>query len=134
MPLHPTKYAEMLGDKMEEYNVNVWLINTGWSGGVYGVGERISLKYTRAMISAILEGRLENVKYNTHQVFGLKMPNSCPNVPSEILSPKNTWKDKETYDIKANELADAFNNNFIQFADYANKEILDSAPESMKKD
>jgi len=133
MPLHPTKYAEMLGDKMEEHDVNVWLINTGWSGGVYGVGERISLKYTRAMISAILNGKLEKVKYNIHEVFGLKMPNSCPNVPSEILSPKNTWEDKEAYDIKANELADAFNNNFIQFANYANKETLDGAPKSKIK-
>ncbi|MBT5354081.1 MAG: phosphoenolpyruvate carboxykinase (ATP) [Flavobacteriales bacterium] len=130
MPLHPTKYAEMLGEKMDESNVNVWLINTGWSGGEYGVGERISLKHTRSMISAILNGELDDVEYSTHVVFGLKMPTSCPNVPSEILSPKNTWENKEKYDNKANELSDAFNKNFSQFAEFANEEILDAAPKS----
>lgn len=133
MPLHPTKYAEMLGNKMQENNVNVWLINTGWSGGVYGVGERISLKYTRAMITAILNGELETAEYTTHEVFGLKMPTVCPNVPSEILSPKNTWEDKNAYDAKANELANAFNKNFAQFADNANAEILDAAPKATMK-
>jgi len=133
MPLHPTKYAEMLGEKMDESNVNVWLINTGWSGGEYGVGERISLKHTRAMISAILNGELENVDYNTHEVFGLHMPTSCPNVPSDILSPKNTWEDKVSYEQKANELADEFNKNFSQFADYANEEILSAAPKAVVK-
>jgi phosphoenolpyruvate carboxykinase (ATP) len=106
------------------------LINTGWSGGVYGVGERISLKYTRSMITAILNGELKDIDYTTHKVFGLNMPNSCPNVPSEILSPRNTWEDKNAYDDKANELADAFNKNFAQFADNANSEILDAAPKS----
>ena len=130
MPLHPTKYAEMLGNKIQEKNVNVWLINTGWSGGVYGVGERISLKYTRAMITAILNGELETVEYTTHEVFGLKMPTTCPKVPSEILSPKNTWANKNSYDTKANELANAFNKNFAQFADNANPEILDAAPKA----
>ena len=100
MPLHPTKYAEMLGKKMQENNVNVWLINTGWSGGVYGVGKRISLEYTRAMITAILNGEMEGVEYNTHEVFGLKIPTTCPNVPSDILSPRNTWQDKSAYDTK----------------------------------
>ena len=133
MPLHPTKYAEMLGIKMQEQNVNVWLINTGWSGGPYGVGERISLNYTRSMISAILNGDLENVKYNTHSVFGLKMPDSCPNVPADILNPKNTWKDKNKYDVKANKLADAFNKNFEQFSDNANEEILSAAPKATKQ-
>ena len=128
MPLHPTKYAEMLGKKMQKYNVNVWLINTGWSGGVYGVGSRIALKYTRAMITAILEGELDANNYNIHEVFGLKMPTTCPNVPSKILNPKNTWENKAEYDIKANELANAFNKNFQQFANYANKDILDAAP------
>jgi phosphoenolpyruvate carboxykinase (ATP) len=133
MPLHPTKYAEILGNKMQVHNVNVWLINTGWSGGVYGVGKRISLKYTRAMITAILNGELEDAEYNTHEVFGLQMPTACPNVPSEILSPKNTWTDKDAYNSKANELADAFNKNFTQFAENANDEILDAAPKSTIK-
>ncbi|HIL66288.1 MAG TPA: phosphoenolpyruvate carboxykinase (ATP), partial [Flavobacteriales bacterium] len=128
MPLHPTKYAEMLGNKMKEHNVNVWLINTGWSGGEYGVGERISLKYTRAMITAILNGDMDEIEYTKHLVFGLQMPTRCPNVPSEILSPKNTWEDKSAYDAKANELADAFNKNFKKFTDNANTEIMESAP------
>ena len=130
MPLHPTKYAEMLGEKMDESKVNVWLINTGWSGGEYGVGNRISLKHTRAMISSILNGDLENVEFKTHVVFGLHMPTSCPNVPSDILSPKNTWNDKDAYDTKANELANAFNKNFAQFAENANEEILEAAPKA----
>jgi len=130
MPLHPTKYAEMLGEKMDENNVNVWLINTGWSGGEYGTGDRISLKYTRAMITSILNGELNNSDFTTHEVFGLHMPTSCTNVPSEILSPKNTWTDKNAYDSKANELANAFNKNFAQFADNANNEILDAAPKA----
>ncbi len=128
MPLHPTKYAEMLGEKMKEFSVNVWLINTGWSGGEYGVGNRISLKYTRAMITAALNNQLNNVEYITHKVFGLNMPTSCPDVPSEILSPKNTWVDKSAYDEKANKLASAFNENFLQFSDHANDEILNAAP------
>ena len=128
MPLHPTKYAEMLGEKMKEFSVDVWLINTGWSGGEYGVGNRISLKYTRAMITAALSNQLNNVEYITHKVFGLNMPTSCPNVPSEILSPKNTWTDKSAYDEKANKLARAFNENFLQFSDHANDEILNAAP------
>ena len=115
---------------MQDHNVNVWLINTGWSGGGYGVGKRISLKYTRAMITAILNGELDNAEYKEHVVFGLNMPTSCPNVPSEILSPKNTWTDKNAYDAKANELADAFNKNFVQFAENANKEILAAAPKA----
>jgi phosphoenolpyruvate carboxykinase (ATP) len=130
MPLHPTKYAEMLGNKMKENDVVVWLINTGWSGGVYGVGNRIPLKYTRAMITAILKGELEKVEYTTHEVFGLKMPISCPNVPTNILNPKNTWQDKNAYDIKSSELASAFNTNFAQFEENANTEILNAAPKS----
>ena len=131
MPLHPTKYAEMLGEKMKETNANVWLINTGWSGGEYGTGKRISLKHTRAMISSILRGDLNNEEYTTHEVFGLHMPNTCPNVPSEILHPKNTWKNKDDYYKKANKLADEFNKNFVQFTDNANDEILSSAPKSV---
>jgi len=133
MPLHPTFYAEMLGKKMAENDVNVWLINTGWSGGVYGVGSRLKLKYTRSMITAALNGELENVKYKEHLVFGLNMPATCPNVPGDILFPKNTWADKNAYDTKANELADAFNANFEQFAENASKDILDAAPKSFAK-
>ena len=128
LPLHPTRYAELLGKKMESSQVNVWLVNTGWSGGPYGVGSRLSLKYTRSLITAALEGKLENVEYKNHEVFGLAMPTECDDVPSEILSPRNTWEDKSAYDLKANELAQAFNNNFNKYSDFANQEMLDSAP------
>lgn len=128
LPLHPTKYAEMLGKKMTENNVNVWLINTGWSAGPYGVGARISLKYTRAMITAALTGKLDAVEYTNHDVFGLAMPNECEGVPSEILNPKNTWEDKNAYDEKANKLAAAFVNNFKKYEDGANNEIMAAAP------
>ena len=94
MPLHPTVYAEMLSKKMQDAGVNVWLINTGWSGGPYGVGSRIKLKYTRAMITAILNGDLDNVDFEQHPIFGLFMPKYCPNVPTEILDPMNTWLQK----------------------------------------
>jgi phosphoenolpyruvate carboxykinase (ATP) len=130
LPLHPTVYAEMLGEKMTEANVNVWLINTGWTGGPYGIGKRMKLSYTRAMITAALNGELDNVEYNKHEVFGLKMPSTCPNVPTEVLNPKNTWKDSFEYDAKANHLADQFNKNFEKFAEFANEEILNAAPVS----
>lgn len=128
LPLHPTKYAEMLGNKLEESNVNVWLINTGWSGGSHGVGSRIKLKYTRAMITAALNGSLEKEAFETDEVFGLAMPTDCPDVPNEILNPKNTWKDKAAYDKKANELAASFVNNFKKFEENANADILSAAP------
>ena len=130
IPLHPTKYAEMLGDKMQEHNVNVWLINTGWSGGEYGVGSRMSLKHTRAMITAALNGKLENIGFETHNIFGLQMPSICPNVPTELLNPRNTWENKNAYDAKANELAEAFNNNFKKFAKHAKEEIMAAAPKT----
>lgn len=133
LPLHPTKYAEMLGSKMAENDVNVWLINTGWSGGEYGTGNRIKLKYTRAMITAALRGELENAEYVTDEIFGLQMPTSCNNVPDEILSPKNTWTDKSAYDTKANELAKSFIKNFQTFESNATDEILDAAPKVMVK-
>ncbi|WP_188619819.1 phosphoenolpyruvate carboxykinase (ATP) [Flavobacterium suaedae] len=128
MPLHPTKYAEMLSAKMKEAGVNVWLINTGWTGGPYGVGSRMKLKYTRAMITAALKGELDNVGYETHEVFGIAKPQSCPNVPEEVLNPRNTWEDKTAYDAKARELAESFKKNFAKFEEYANEEILAGAP------
>ncbi|MBT3646629.1 MAG: phosphoenolpyruvate carboxykinase (ATP) [Flavobacteriales bacterium] len=128
LPLHPTKYAEMLGEKMKQHNVNIWLVNTGWSGGEYGVGERIKLKYTRAMITAALEGKLDNVDYKTHEVFGLEMPTECPDVPTDILDPKNTWENKDGYDKKASHLAEEFVKNFTEFSDFANEEIMAAAP------
>jgi len=133
MPLHPTKYAEMLSTKMQDAGVNVWLVNTGWTGGPYGVGERMKLKYTRAMITAVLDGELDNVTFETDPVFQLSMPTTCPNVPDEVLNPRNTWEDKDAYDQKANLLAKKFNENFEQFADNASQEILDGAPKGFAK-
>ncbi|PLX06197.1 MAG: phosphoenolpyruvate carboxykinase (ATP) [Marinilabiliales bacterium] len=112
MPALPRVYAKMLGDKMEEHNTSVYLINTGWSGGKYGVGKRIDLKYTRAMVEAALEGKLEDTDFIYDDLFHLNIPKSCPGVPSEILLPKNTWKSKDAYDKAANELADQFSKHF----------------------
>ena len=128
LPLHPTQYAEMMGKKIDESGAKVWLINTGWSGGSYGTGDRMKLKYTRAMITAALEGKLDNVEYKTHEVVGLAMPTSCPDVPTELLDPKSTWKDGSAYDAKANELAEKFVANFDKFKEYANEEIMAAAP------
>jgi phosphoenolpyruvate carboxykinase (ATP) len=128
LPLHPTKYAELLGAKMKEHSVNVWLINTGWSGGAYGVGNRMKLGYTRAMITAAMNGKLDSVSFENHPVFGLAMPTSCPDVPTELLNPKDTWADKNKYDATAEKLAKSFVNNFEKYADNANEEILAAAP------
>ncbi len=128
MPLHPTKYAEMLSSKMKDAGVNVWLINTGWTGGPYGVGSRMKLKYTRAMITAALDGELKDVTFEKHPIFGLQVPQSCPNVPNEVLNPRETWNNKKAYDIQAKELAVSFKENFAKFEEYANAEILAGAP------
>ncbi|WP_179349890.1 phosphoenolpyruvate carboxykinase (ATP) [Winogradskyella pacifica] len=128
MPLHPTVYAEMLSKKMQDAGVNVWLINTGWSAGPYGVGSRIKLKYTRAMITAILEGELDNVAYEQHPIFGLFMPKTCPNVPDSILDPMNTWENKGQYVSKSIQLAHSFHLNFEKFASEASEQIIEGGP------
>lgn len=128
LPLHPAKYAEMLGKKMKEHQVNVWLVNTGWTGGAYGTGSRMKLSYTRAMITAALNGALAGVEFEQHPVFGLQMPTTCPNVPSEILNPRNTWSSAADYDQKANELAQKFIKNFEQYAEGVSPEIVAAAP------
>jgi len=128
MPLHPTAYAEMLSKKMTEAGVNVWLINTGWSGGPYGVGSRIKLKYTRAMITSILEGELEKVDYEQHPIFGLHMPKYCKDVPTEMLDPMNTWLQKGAYISKAIQLAHSFHLNFDKFINQASEEIMHGGP------
>lgn len=128
MPLHPATYAEMLVSKMKAAGVNVWLINTGWTGGPYGTGSRMKLKYTRAMITAALNGELNSVAYKHDPFFGLAVPQSCPNVPIEVLNPKDTWADKEAYDKKAKELAGQFKNNFTKFESFSNEEIMHGAP------
>lgn len=132
MPLHPTRYAEMLSEKMQEAGVNVWLINTGWSGGQYGVGRRMPLKYTRAMISAALNGDLGDYtyeNYHIHSVFGVAQPRTCPGVPSELLSPRATWNNDTAYYKTAFKLSNAFRINFKQFEDLASEEIRRGGPQ-----
>lgn len=128
LPLHPTKYAELLGEKLKKHNVNVWLLNTGWVGGSYGVGSRIKLSYTRALITAALSGELDKVEYGETPYFGLNFPKACAGVPTEILEPKSAWADKNDYDKKAQNLAGQFTKNFEQYASAANDEILSAAP------
>jgi phosphoenolpyruvate carboxykinase (ATP) len=128
MPLHPGVYAQMLGDKMQKHEVNVWLINTGWTGGPAGVGHRLELSHTRAMIIAALEGKLNNVEFENHPVFGIAMPKECPDVPSEILNPGNTWVDKNAYGEKAKYLASQFIKNFEKYSNGVNDDVLAAAP------
>ncbi|MFY0625537.1 MAG: phosphoenolpyruvate carboxykinase (ATP) [Reichenbachiella sp.] len=128
MPLHPTVYAEMLSKKMTEAGVNVWLLNTGWSGGPYGVGSRIKLKYTRTMITEILEGKLDDVDFEEHPIFGLHMPKYIHGVPTEILDPMNTWLQKGAYIQKAINLAHSFHLNFEKFESQASEEIMNGGP------
>jgi phosphoenolpyruvate carboxykinase (ATP) len=130
LPLHPGKYAEMLGKKMEEHHVNVWLINTGWTGGPYGEGHRMKLSYTRAMITAALEGRLDNVETVADPVFGIEVPKGVPGVPTELLTPRNTWNDKAAFDEKAKFLAGLFVKNFEKYASGVSKEILNAGPKA----
>ncbi|MEJ6674508.1 MAG: phosphoenolpyruvate carboxykinase (ATP) [Polaribacter sp.] len=132
MPLHPAKYAEMLSKKMKDAGVNVWLINTGWSGGQYGVGRRMPLKYTRAMIAAVLNGDLGSYKYedyHIHSVFGVAQPRTCPGVPTELLSPRATWNNDEAYYKTAFKLSNAFRENFTQFEEVASEEIRRGGPQ-----
>lgn len=129
LPLHPGKYAELLGKKLKANpDINVWLVNTGWTGGSYGVGSRIKLAYTRALITAALEGQLNSVEYGETPYFKLRFPKSCPNVPAEILEPRNTWADKDAFSDTASKLAGQFVKNFEQYASGVTKDILDAAP------
>jgi len=115
MALPPTVYSNLLAKKMREHGANCWLVNTGWSGGGHGVGERIKIKYSRAMVNAAIEGELDKVAYEKDPIFGLDIPKECPGVPAEILSPRNTWGDGKAYDAKARELVGLFEENFKQF-------------------
>ncbi|MBC6997623.1 phosphoenolpyruvate carboxykinase (ATP) [Cytophaga sp. FL35] len=132
MPLHPAKYAEMLSRKMQEAKVNVWLVNTGWTGGPYGVGTRMKLKYTRAMVNAVLNGDLGLYNYDDyhiHSVFGVAQPRECPGVPTSVLSPRATWNDDEAYYTTAFKLTNAFRENFKKFEAYASEEIRRGGPQ-----
>ncbi|HEY1113130.1 MAG TPA: phosphoenolpyruvate carboxykinase (ATP) [Chitinophagaceae bacterium] len=130
LPLHPGKYAEMLGEKMQKHHVNVWLVNTGWTGGPYGEGHRMKLAYTRAMITAALEGSIDNVETTLDPIFGVAIPKEVPGVPTEVLIPRNTWENKEAYDEKAAYLAGLFVKNFEKYASGVSEEILAAAPKA----
>jgi phosphoenolpyruvate carboxykinase (ATP) len=127
MPRHPTVYGEMLRELMHKHEADCWLVNTGWSGGAYGTGERIRLEHTRAMLRAALEGELENVAMRPDPSFGLMIPESCPGVPTEILNPRAAWDDGEAYDEKAKELAGRFAENFERFEPFVDKEVKEAA-------
>lgn len=128
MPLPAARYAELLGERLEKYGTKVYLVNTGWTGGAYGTGSRIKLKYTRAMIQAALNGNLENVKYIHDDRFNLDIPVSCPNVPSEMLNPRNTWKSGLEYDQQADQLALMFQENFQSKYPDMRSEIAGAGP------
>lgn len=128
LPLHPGVYAQMLGDRLEKHHVNVWLINTGWTGGSYGAGHRMSLSQTRTIIKAVLENKLSETDFTNHPVFGFAMPTECPGIPCEILNPRNTWSDKNAYDEKAKYLAGLFIKNFEKYVSGVDMEVLAAAP------
>ena len=130
MVLHPGVYADLLGRKMAETNAACWLINTGWSGGPYGVGQRMRISYTRAMIRAILNGSLSGVETTPDPIFGVHVPVSCPDVPEEVLQPRNTWADKDAYDKQAHDLARRFNENFKKYESGVSDEVKSAAPKS----
>jgi len=123
MPRHPTVYAKLLGDKMEETGATCWLVNTGWSGGGYGVGQRMQIKYTRAMLNAALNGDLDAVEFKPDPNFGLLVPTSCPGVPDEVLQPKSTWQDQSAYDTAAQDVAKRFETNFKQFEAHVDDQV-----------
>ena len=127
MPRPASVYAKMLGEKINEHNTVVYLINTGWSGGPYGVGKRIKIKYSRAMVTAALTGKLDSVKYRHDDLFNLDIPTECPDVPAEILDPKNTWHDKDSYELSAKKLAHMFVDNFKKFKEVS-PEIQQAGP------
>jgi len=128
LPLHPGRYAELLGAKIRQQGVKVWMINTGWSGGPFGKGSRINLAYTRAMITAVLENALDDLEYRAHPVFGVAMPLSCPGVPGELLNPRQTWPDTAAYDAMADKVAGWFITNFEKYASGVSPGILAAAP------
>ena len=125
---HPSRYAELLKDKIERYGVKCWLVNTGWVGGGFGVGKRISIKYTRALLNAALTGKLDDVPYDRDPVFGFEVPRTCPDVPDEVLEPWSSWPDREGYDKKYKQLAQRFIENFKKFESETTQEVIDAGP------
>ena len=128
MVQHPNVYAELLGEKIAKHNARCWLVNTGWTGGPHGEGHRISIRYTRAMINAALNGELDAVEYTPDPVFGIQVPSSCPGVPDEVLQPRGTWRDAQAYDRQAQQLAAMFVDNFKQFEVEVPESVRAAAP------
>jgi phosphoenolpyruvate carboxykinase (ATP) len=127
---HPTVYANMLKERLMEHNSTVWLVNTGWTGGPVGTGQRMAIGHTRAMVTAALDGSLRDVPTEPDPIFGIHVPVSCPGVPPEVLQPRNTWADKDAYDAKAHELAKRFNENFKQFAGAVEPAVAAAGPKN----
>jgi phosphoenolpyruvate carboxykinase (ATP) len=125
---HPYKYAALLKNKIERYGVTCWLVNTGWVGGPYGIGKRISIKYTRALLSAALNGRLDKVKFTKDPIFGFEVPVQCPDVPDDVLSPATSWHDRKEYDRRYKDLAMRFKQNFGKFEDGTPREVVEAGP------
>lgn len=123
MALHPSVYAKLLGEKIAKHRSRVWLINTGWTGGPYGIGKRIPLPQTRAMLEAALSGRLNDVETRDEPFFGLRVPKACPGIPSKMLDPRSTWTNRKAYDEQARNLAAMFEKNFAQFADQVSQDV-----------
>lgn len=124
LPLHPFTYAKMLAEKCEKHGSNVWLVNTGWTGGGYGVGSRMRLSYTRKIIDAIHEGKLNDVEYQKFGVFNLNVPKSVPGVPDNILMPEEAWADKDLFKIQLRKLAEQFQQNFTKYSDETPEEVI----------
>ncbi len=127
---HPYYYADILKHKIERYKVKCWLVNTGWVGGPYGVGKRISIKYTRALLSAALTGKLDKVQYKTDPVFGFEVPTECPNVPDDVLDPAGSWPDKKEYEKRYHDLAARFIENFKKFEDHTPRDVIEAGPKA----
>lgn len=128
MPLDPAVYAKMLREKVEKHDVSVWLLNTGWTGGAYGVGKRFSIQLTRQLLHAALDGKLDSVEYDTHAIFNLAMPKTCEGVPEELLDPRNTWTDKADYDKQARELAGMCVDAFKQYEGTVSEDVIAARP------
>jgi len=129
LPRHPAEYGNLLRDLIAKHNVDCWLVNTGWTGGKYGVGSRMPIKVTRALLTAALDGSLRNVEFRTDKYFGFAVPTALPGVPSEILDPVNTWKDKAEFDKTARNLVAMFQKNFAEFESHVDAEVLAAAPD-----
>jgi phosphoenolpyruvate carboxykinase (ATP) len=128
LPLNPNVYARGLGERIARHQARVWLVNTGWTGGAFGVGSRMSIGHTRAMIAAALSGALDNVQYQRHPIFNLEMPTMCPGVPSDVLDPRGTWADKAAYDVQARKLATMFVDNFKTFEADVDRKVIEAGP------